>query len=172
MESPEKSSPSLHNSSPDNKDSQLKSVQEQPSHSASHSAIQHPPPNQQSQLASQMQSPHFFSMTGIPKFGKNWMDNFIPDEEMQNIFLTSEVVRNVLMLQCVYFASLYHDLFKYKQSYLNVTQAVVAPPGLASANKDKEVSQLGVGETERSMQQMSIVGGGDQPFKVGIIGCG
>jgi len=46
-------------------------------------------------------------MSGIPKFGKNWLDNFIPDDEMQNVFLTSEVVRNVLMLQCVYYASVY-----------------------------------------------------------------
>ena len=39
-----------------------------------------------------------FSMQGVPKFGKNWLDNFIPNEEMQNTFITSEVVRNVLML--------------------------------------------------------------------------
>ena len=45
-----------------------------------------------------MKSPNFFQMSGIPKFGKNWLDNFIPDEEMQNTFMTSEVVRNVLML--------------------------------------------------------------------------
>lgn len=32
-----------------------------------------------------------------------------------------------------------------------------------------EVSQIG--DTERS-KEMSIVGGGDTPFKVGIIGCG
>ena len=53
-------------------------------------------------------------MSGIPRFGKNWLDNFIPDEEMQNTFLTSEVVRNVLMLQCVYFASIYNELMLYK----------------------------------------------------------
>ena len=29
-----------------------------------------------------MKSPNFFQMSGIPKFGKNWLDNFIPDEEM------------------------------------------------------------------------------------------
>jgi hypothetical protein len=33
-------------------------------------------------LRSQLKSPHFFSMTGIPKFGKNWLDNFIPDEDL------------------------------------------------------------------------------------------
>jgi hypothetical protein len=49
-------------------------------------------------LRSQLKSPHFFSMTGIPKFGKSWLDNFIPDEDLQNTFLTSEVVRNVIML--------------------------------------------------------------------------
>ena len=66
-----------------------------------------------------MKSPHFFSMSGIPKFGKNWLDNFIPDEDMQNVFLTSEVVRNVLMLQAVYYASLFYDLYRYKQSFGN-----------------------------------------------------
>jgi hypothetical protein len=33
-------------------------------------------------LRSQLQSPHFFSMNGIPKFGKGWLENFIPDEEL------------------------------------------------------------------------------------------
>jgi hypothetical protein len=67
-------------------------------------------------LRSQLKSPHFFSMTGIPKFGKNWLDNFIPDEELQNTFLTSEVVRNVLMLQCVYLASVYSDILRSYRS--------------------------------------------------------
>ena len=66
-----------------------------------------------------MKSPNFFQMSGIPKFGKNWLDNFIPDEEMQNIFMTSEVVRNVVMLQCVYYASVYNDLVLYKHSFIN-----------------------------------------------------
>ena len=61
-------------------------------------------------------------MSGIPKFGKNWLDHFIPDQEMQNIFLTSEVVRNVIMLQCVYFTSLYGELLKYKWSFGNNQQ--------------------------------------------------
>jgi hypothetical protein len=51
-------------------------------------------------------------MTGIPKFGKNWLDNFIPDEDMQSTFLTSEVVRNVIMLQCIYYASVYNDIIR------------------------------------------------------------
>jgi hypothetical protein len=29
-----------------------------------------------------VKSTNFFQMSGIPKFGKNWLDNFIPDEEM------------------------------------------------------------------------------------------
>jgi hypothetical protein len=56
-------------------------------------------------------------MSGIPKFGKNWLDNFIPDEEMQNTFMTSEIVRNVLMLQCVYFASVFNELVLYKRTF-------------------------------------------------------
>ena len=56
-------------------------------------------------------------MSGIPKFGKNWLDNFIPDEEMQNTFMTSEVVRNVIMLQCMFFSSIYYELFLYKHTY-------------------------------------------------------
>ena len=58
-------------------------------------------------------------MSGIPKFGKNWLDNFIPDEEMQNTFMTSEVVRNVLMLQCVFYASVFNDLALYKHTFIN-----------------------------------------------------
>ena len=61
-------------------------------------------------------------MSGIPKFGKNWLDNFIPDEDMQNIFMTSEVVRNIIMLQSVYFASIYCELLRYKQSF-NIANA-------------------------------------------------
>ena len=63
-------------------------------------------------LRSQLKSPHFFSMTGIPKFGKSWLDNFIPDEELQNTFLTSEVVRNVIMLQCVWYTSVYGEILQ------------------------------------------------------------
>lgn len=55
-------------------------------------------------------------MTGIPKFGKNWLDNFIPDEDLQNTFLTSEVVRNVIMLQSVYLTSVYSEIL---QQYRN-----------------------------------------------------
>ena len=53
-------------------------------------------------------------MSGITSFGQNWLDNFIPNEEMQNVFMTSEVIRNVLMLQCTYLASVYHELSRYK----------------------------------------------------------
>lgn len=74
-------------------------------------------------LRNQLKSPHFFSMTGIPKFGKNWLDNFIPDEEMQNTFLTSEVVRNVIMIQCVYFTSIYSDILRSYRLLLNETAA-------------------------------------------------
>ena len=31
-------------------------------------------------LQAGMKSANFFQMSGIPKFGKNWLDNFIPDE--------------------------------------------------------------------------------------------
>ena len=70
-------------------------------------------------LARGLKSPNFFQLSGIPKFGKNWLDNFIPDEEMQNTFMTSEVVRNVLMLQCVYFASIFNELVIYKHTFIN-----------------------------------------------------
>ena len=33
-------------------------------------------------LQREMESANFFQMSGIPKFGKNWLDNFIPDPEM------------------------------------------------------------------------------------------
>jgi hypothetical protein len=59
-------------------------------------------------------------MSGIPKFGKNWLDNFIPDEEMQNTFMTSEIVRNVLMLQCIFLSSVYNELVLYKYTFNKV----------------------------------------------------
>jgi hypothetical protein len=58
-------------------------------------------------------------MQGVPKFGKNWLDNFIPNEEMQNVFITSEVVRNVLMLQCIYVANVYNELLSYKLKFVS-----------------------------------------------------
>ena len=70
-------------------------------------------------LARGMKSANFFQMSGIPKFGKNWLDNFIPDEEMQNTFMTSEVVRNVVMLQCVYYAHVFNSLWIYKHTFVN-----------------------------------------------------
>ena len=45
-----------------------------------------------------LQSPDFFKMSGMPKFGKQWLDNFIEDPELQNTFVASEVVRIVLLL--------------------------------------------------------------------------
>jgi len=38
--------------------------------------------DRQEDVGRDMKSANFFQMSGIPKFGKNWLDNFIPDEEM------------------------------------------------------------------------------------------
>jgi hypothetical protein len=65
-----------------------------------------------------MDSMNFFKMSGMPKFGKQWLDNFIEDTDLQNTFITSEVVRNLLMLQCIFYASVYNDLLLYKQAFL------------------------------------------------------
>ena len=61
-----------------------------------------------------LESSNFFKMSGMPRFGKQWLDNFIQDQELQNTFLTSEVVRNLVMLECVFFASVFNDLILYK----------------------------------------------------------
>ena len=101
-----------------------------------------------------MKSANFFQMSGIPKFGKNWLDNFIPDEEMQNTFMTSEIVRNVLLLQCVYFASVFNELVLYKHTFVNQT------PG----------GEKGMDENQVSMTDLP---GGELPdYTVGIIGAG
>ncbi len=65
-----------------------------------------------------LESSNFFKMSGMPRFGKQWLDNFIADQELQNTFLTSEVVRNLVMLECVFFASVFNDLILYKQAFL------------------------------------------------------
>ena len=61
-----------------------------------------------------IESSNFFKMSGMPKFGKQWLDNFITDSELQNTFLSSEVVRNLIMLQCIFYASIFNDLIIYK----------------------------------------------------------
>ena len=94
-------------------------------------------------LRSQLKSPHFFSMTGIPKFGKNWLDNFIPDEELQNTFLTSEVVRNVIMLQCVYLTSVYGEILKaYKSgTHKTLDSSLYSPPvSLPESHRSNKVT--------------------------------
>ena len=108
-----------------------------------------------------MKSVNFFAMSGIPKFGKNWLDNFIPDEQMQSIFMTSEVVRNVAMLQCVYYASLYNDLWLYKHSFVNRGESQLEEVAAERLAKGGNVSM-------RDLQGAEDV----PPFRVGIIGCG
>ena len=100
-------------------------------------------------------------MSGIPKFGKNWLDNFIPDPEMQNTFMTSEVVRNVVMLQCVYYASIYNDLWLYKHQYIN---------NYDEDAEEKAAQRLAQGGqiSMKDLQKNEDI----PPFKIGIIGCG
>ena len=93
----------------------------------------------------------FFQMSGMPKFGKQWLDNFISDPELQNTFITSEVVRNVLMLQCVFYASVYNDLMLYKHAFLN-TDPNEAAKSTSSRNQSSHSDM--------------------PPFKIGIVGCG
>jgi hypothetical protein len=118
-------------------------------------------------------------MTGIPKFGKSWLDNFIPDEEMQNTFLTSEVVRNVIMIQCVYLASIYADVLALHRQGGSLKGAGSAsilssrfnlsPPG----GKTIAPNESNFPETQRSRVTIQENGGEDKNgVKVGIIGCG
>jgi hypothetical protein len=65
------------------------------------------------------QASNFFDRTGMPKFSKQWLDNFITDPDLQQTFITSEVVRNALMLQCIFMASVYNDLILYKHAFMN-----------------------------------------------------
>lgn len=119
-------------------------------------------------------------MTGIPKFGKSWLDNFIPDEEMQNTFLTSEVVRNVIMLQCVYYTSVYGEILgQVRSGSLNHTQRqssiVGGFLGLSSLIKHNESSSQSVGPGMQESQRSKVTINDKSEvalFKVGIIGCG
>ena len=90
----------------------------------------------------------------MPKFGKQWLDNFIADAELQNTFVTSEVVRNIVMLQCVYFASIFNDLLLYKHAFLGQDPEARSN---ASSNNQKLSHEL--------MKDLPC-------FKIGIIGCG
>ena len=96
-------------------------------------------------------------MSGIPKFGKSWLENFIPDEELQNTFLTSEVVRNVLMLQCVYLTSVYGELLR----------------SFRTGAYREEGAQLHINMPESTRSKAINFEDAKQPaFKVGLIGCG
>lgn len=108
-----------------------------------------------------IKSTNFFQMSGIPKFGKNWLDNFIPDEELQNTFMTSEVVRNVVMLQCVYYTSVFNELWMYKHSYINNYDEDAEEKAAQKLASGGQVSM-------RDLQNTDDL----PPFKVGIIGCG
>jgi glutamyl-tRNA reductase len=65
--------------------------------------------------------------------------------------MTSEIVRNVLMLQCVYYASVFNELVLYKHTF----------PNQDSPKKDAEVSMADL-RAEAELPD----------YKVGIIGCG
>ena len=56
---------------------------------------------------------------------------------MQNIFMTSEVVRNVLMLQSVYMASLYNELFRYRQRLISTSD-------VAKKGSEEPVFKIGI----------------------------
>ncbi|CDW76407.1 pyrroline-5-carboxylate reductase [Stylonychia lemnae] len=103
-------------------------------------------------LHSQLKSPHFFSMSGIPKFGKNWLDNFIPDDEMQNVFLTSEV------------------LLRYQQGLNATAQINLVGQQVSKSMENSQV--LPSDRTYMQQQMMSSVATEIQPIKIGIIGCG
>ena len=108
-------------------------------------------------------------MSGIPKFGKNWLDNFIPDEEMQNTFMTSEVVRNVVMLQCVYYASVYNDLVLYKHSFINNRFTAEEQQSMQPGGEHNSAQSVKQG----NVSMRDLPSGFEIPrFKVGIIGCG
>jgi hypothetical protein len=127
-------------------------------------------------LRSQLKSPHFFSMTGIPKFGKNWLDNFIPDEDMQNTFLTSEVVRNVIMLQCVFYTSVYGEILGQIRRDGSRTQreggVLGLTAGIMQKHNESSHGMPGLQESQRSKVTINEKGGEASLFKVGIIGCG
>lgn len=82
---------------------------------------------------------------------------------MQNTFLTSEVVRNVLMLQCIFFASVFNDLILYKHAFL-LQKERKRETNPARHTDDKSSSML-----KRDSVQLN---GDVAPFKIGIIGCG
>lgn len=105
----------------------------------------------------------------MPRFGKQWLDNFIQDTELQNTFLTSEVVRNIVMLQCVFYSSVYNDLMLYKHTFLLQKEQQKKNDGMNQSHQSHESDQ-------KSLSQMlsnSFEVVGDLPaFKIGIIGCG
>lgn len=107
----------------------------------------------------------------MPKFGKQWLDNFIADSELQNTFLQSEVVRNLIMLQCIFYASIFNDLIIYKQAFLIQKEQSARE---SRGGRDDEESK---GDEDRQSANQLISNSVEllnemPPFKIGIIGCG
>ena len=76
--------------------------------------------------------------------------------------MTSEVVRNVVMLQCVYYASVFNDLVLYKHS-LFYHQKHAEDIATENQQSDRK-GNLSMRDLPAGMEL--------PPFKVGIIGCG
>lgn len=110
------------------------------------------------------QSPgNFFAMSGMPKYGKQWLNNFITDPELQNTFITSEVVRNMVMLQCLFYASVCNDLMLYKHAFLYQN---------GTADEAKSTSSRGFKSRNSMLEEAGVAAEDVPPFKIGIIGCG
>lgn len=70
-----------------------------------------------SKLSSQIITPNHYSFSSLQSIGTSWLNKFLPDIKMQQAYVTSAVVKNVIMLQCVYIARIFKDLNRAKQLY-------------------------------------------------------
>ena len=54
--------------------------------------------------------------------------------------MTSEVVRNLVMLECVFYASVFNDLLLYKQAFLLQKNQQDLASGRDSANEESKMN--------------------------------
>ena len=98
------------------------------------------------------------------------------------------MVRNLIMLECVFFASVFNDLILYKQAYL-LQKSQMGRDNAAQNNEDEQSNQDeeskrsgnlsshsangGLGKSSSRIVQNSVELLNEMPpFKIGIIGCG
>ena len=75
--------------------------------------LQYPDPKEKGAI-SKLSLNHHFSLQNLPQVGQSWLNQFLPDVKMQQTCVTSEIVRNVILIQCLYMTKIVYELQRTK----------------------------------------------------------